>query len=164
LLRAFRSVRERLGDARLDLVGAGPLKDKLQACIAELGLENAVTLLGSRNLDDMVPLFIDSVALVLPSHSEPWGLVVNESLSYGCPVVVSELCGCVPELVIDGVTGYSFDAGDVEGLTNAMLSVTQMSANRLVVAKQCLDTISAFTPEHAASQILDGCIRILESH
>ncbi len=164
LLRAFRSVRERLGDARLDLVGAGPLKGKLQACIAELGLENAVTLLGSRNLDDMVPLFIDSVALVLPSHSEPWGLVVNESLSYGCPVVVSELCGCVPELVIDGVTGYSFDAGDVEGLANAMLSVTQMSANRLVVAKQCLDTISAFTPEHAASQILDGCIRILESH
>jgi glycosyltransferase involved in cell wall biosynthesis len=163
LLRAFRSVRERLGDARLDLVGAGPLKDKLQACIAELGLQSAVTLLGSRNLDDMVPLFIDSVALVLPSHSEPWGLVVNEALSYGCPVVVSELCGCVPELVIDGVTGYSFDAGDVEGLTNAMLSATQMSANRLVVAKQCLDTISAFTPEHAASQILDGCIRILES-
>jgi glycosyltransferase involved in cell wall biosynthesis len=164
LLRAFGIVRDRVGDARLDLVGAGPLKEKLQTCVTELGLEDAVTFLGSKDLDEIVPLFVNSVAMVLPSHSEPWGLVVNESLSYGCPVVVSELCGCVPELVIDGATGYSFEAGDVEGLSNAMISATQMSADRLAVAKQCLDTVSSFTPERAALQILDGCTRILEAH
>jgi glycosyltransferase involved in cell wall biosynthesis len=164
LLRAFRNVQERLGDARLDLIGAGPLKDKLQASVAELGLQKAVTFLGSKNLDEIVPILINSVAMVLPSHSEPWGLVVNESLSYGCPVVVSELCGCVPELVIDGVTGYSFEAGDVEGLSTAMISAVQMSVHRLATAKQCLDAIAAFTPERAASQILDGCARILEAH
>ena len=164
LLRAFRSVQERLGDARLDLIGAGPLKDKLQASVAELGLQKAVAFLGSKTLDEIVPILVNSVAMVLPSHSEPWGLVVNESLSYGCPVVVSELCGCVPELVIDGVTGYSFQAGDVEGLSTAMVSAVQMSVNRLATAKQCLDAIAAFTPERAASQILDGCARILEAH
>jgi len=91
-------------------------------------------------------------------------LVVNESLSYGCPVVVSDLCGCVPELVIDGVTGYSFVAGDVDALSAAMISATKMLENRLAVAKQCLDAVAAFTPECAASQILDGCVRILEAH
>jgi glycosyltransferase involved in cell wall biosynthesis len=109
-------------------------------------------------------LFLGSVAMVLPSHSEPWGLVVNESLSYGCPVVVSDLCGCVPELVINGVTGYSFKAEDIEGLAAAMLAVTRMSADRPAAAKRCLDTIAAFTPERAASQILDGCSQILAAH
>ena len=164
LLRAFRIVHERLGEAKLDLVGAGPLKEKLAADVSELGLESAVTFLGSKNLDELGPLFFRSAAMVLPSHSEPWGLVVNESLSYGCPVVVSDLCGCVPELVIDGVTGYSFDAGDVDALSTAMISATKMSVNRLAVAKQCLDAVAAFTPECAASQILDGCVRILEAH
>ena len=64
-------------------------------------------------MEEIGRLFERGAALVLPSHSEPWGLVVNESLSYGCPVVVSDICGCVPDLVLDGVTGYSFPVGDV---------------------------------------------------
>jgi glycosyltransferase involved in cell wall biosynthesis len=88
-------------------------------------------------------------------------LVVNESLSYGCPVVVSNVCGCVPDLVIDGVTGYSFEAGNVDELFRALRSVTKMAADRVAVAKNCLKVISGFTPNRAASQILDGCERII---
>jgi glycosyltransferase involved in cell wall biosynthesis len=99
--------------------------------------------------------------LVLPSHSEPWGLVVNESLSYGCPVVVSNVCGCVPDLVIDGVTGYSFEVGNVGALAAAMLLTADMSADRVGVANRCLEVIAGFTPERAASQILDGCTRMI---
>jgi glycosyltransferase involved in cell wall biosynthesis len=102
-----------------------------------------------------------STALVLPSHSEPWGLVVNESLSFGCPVVVSNACGCVPDLVINGVTGYWFDAGDVGALVAALKAVTRLAADRAGVARKCLEVISVFTPERAAAQILDGCVRIV---
>jgi len=161
LLNAFRIVRETLSTAQLDLVGAGPLKDRLVAYAAELGLTDSVHFLGSKDLTQLVPLFYDSVAMVLPSHSEPWGLVVNESLSYGCPVVVSDLCGCVPELVIDGVSGYVFKAEDVDGLARSMLAVKDMSVDRRATAKRCLDTVSTFTPERAAAQILDGCSQIL---
>ena len=142
-------------------MGAGPLREELAARVTELHMEQVVTFLGAKNINEIAELFIQSTALVLPSHSEPWGLVVNESLSYGCPVVVSNVCGCVPDLVIDGVTGYSFEVGDIAALSQAMLSATEMAADRVAVAKQCLDVISEFTPNRAASQILDGCERIV---
>ena len=161
LLAAFAQLHEKVPQAKLDLVGAGPLRSELMARVTELKLDQAVTFLGAKNIEEIVEMFINSTALVLPSHSEPWGLVVNEALSYGCPAVVSSVCGCVPDLVIDGVTGYSFEMGDVEGLSRAMLSVIDLAADRVKVAKQCLDVISEFTPNRAASQILDGCARIV---
>jgi glycosyltransferase involved in cell wall biosynthesis len=89
-------------------------------------------------------------------------LVVNEALSFGCPVVVSNICGCVPELVLDGVTGYAFPVGDVRALGSAMISAVRMSNDRFSVAKKCLDLIAQYTPEHAAAKILSGCVSILE--
>jgi glycosyltransferase involved in cell wall biosynthesis len=161
LLEAFAKLHAKRNDVRLDLVGAGPLREELAARVSELHMEQVVTFLGAKNINEIAELFIQSTALVLPSHSEPWGLVVNESLSYGCPVVVSNVCGCVPDLVIDGITGYSFEVGDIAALSQAMLSATEMAADRVAVAKQCLDVISEFTPNRAASQILDGCERIV---
>jgi glycosyltransferase involved in cell wall biosynthesis len=131
------------------------------ARVSELKLEHVVSFLGAKSISEIGELFIESTALVLPSHSEPWGLVVNEALSYGCPVVVSNVCGCVPDLVIDGVTGYSFEVGDIEALSRAMLAAIELAADRVAVAKQCLEVISDFTPNRAASQILDGCTRIV---
>jgi glycosyltransferase involved in cell wall biosynthesis len=161
LLEAFAKVYSKTSDVRLELVGAGPLRAELTARVLELKLGHVVSFLGAKSINEIAELFIESTALVLPSHSEPWGLVVNESLSYGCPVVVSNVCGCVPDLVIDDVTGYSFEVGDIEALSQAMLSAIKMAADRVAVAKQCLAVISEFTPNRAASQILDGCERIV---
>ena len=72
------------------------------ARVSELKLENAVALLGAKGIDEIAELFIASTALVLPSHSEPWGLVVNEALSCGLPVVVSEKVGCAEDLLPRG--------------------------------------------------------------
>jgi glycosyltransferase involved in cell wall biosynthesis len=162
LIEAFRVVRTRVAGARLNVVGAGPLEAALRNQIIDLGLQDAVMLLGPRQLADIVPLLYRSVALVLPSHSEPWGLVVNESLSYGCPVVVSDRCGCVPELVIEGVTGYLFPARNIEKLADAMLAVIDLSKDRPATVRACLEVMSAFTPERAAAQILAGCEQIVE--
>jgi glycosyltransferase involved in cell wall biosynthesis len=123
-------------------------------------LTKAVNFLGAKTLAEIADLFCNSTALILPSHSEPWGLVVNEALSYGCPVVVSDVCGCVPDLVLDGVTGYSFRMGDMSALANAMDAVITLSADRIGAASRCLNLIAAFTPQRAATQILDGCERL----
>lgn len=161
LLGAFARVRQQMADARLDIVGPGALADDLQRRAGELGLESAVTFLGTKSPGDIGRLLLQSDAMVLPSHTEPWGLVVNEALSYGCPVVVSDICGCVPELVRDGVTGYSFPAGDVPALCTAMISAARLSKERLAAAEQCLGVIGQYTPERAASEILSGCVCVL---
>jgi glycosyltransferase involved in cell wall biosynthesis len=161
LLDAFSKVHAKLPETRLDLVGAGQLKEQLAARVKQLGLEQSVTFLGPKNTEEIGRLFMNSTALVLPSHSEPWGLVVNESLSYGCPVVVSNVCGCVPELVLPGRTGYSYPVGDVAAMAQAMLDVSHLSTDRVAVAQKCIDLIAGFSPDVAASQILDGCARIL---
>lgn len=162
LINAFSLLHAKNPEVHLDLIGAGPQEDEFAELVKKLDLNGAVTFHGSRNLGDIVPYFLRSVALVLPSHSEPWGLVVNESLSYGCPVVVSDRCGCVPELVVEGVTGYSFAAGKIEALFTAMSRVARLSEDRTATAKQCLAVVSPFRPESAASSLLEGCIRILK--
>jgi glycosyltransferase involved in cell wall biosynthesis len=161
LLAAFCILYERFPKARLDLVGAGSLADQLKRRVANLEMTHAVSFPGSRSLEDIAVLFERCTALVLPSHSEPWGLVVNEALSYGCPVVVSSACGCVPDLVRDGLTGYSFEVGNVDDLVKAMDAVRSFSDNREAVARRCLDVVSEYTPERASSQILDGCVRMV---
>jgi glycosyltransferase involved in cell wall biosynthesis len=162
LVEAFRLVYRKQGSGHLSLVGAGPLEGALRAHIESVGLNGVVTLLGARGLLEVEPLFYRSVALVLPSNSEPWGLVVNEALSYGCPVIVSDRCGCVPELVIDGISGYSFSSGSIEGLAAAMLECLSLSKDRISTVENCLTLMSSFTPEKAAAEILRGCEAIAE--
>ncbi len=163
LLDAFRRVREQMPEARLDIAGSGLLADELQQRARELGLESTVAFLGTKSPEDIGLLLLSSNVMVLPSHTEPWGLVVNEALSYGCPVVVSDICGCVPELVRDGITGYSFPVGDVRALCAAMLSAARMSQDRASAAERCLQLIKRYTPERAADEILSGCIRMLNT-
>jgi len=162
LLEAFHQVHAKLPESILNLAGAGPLEGVLTARAKSLGLALSVRFLGPKSVEEIGRLFVSSTALVLPSHSEPWGLVVNESLSYGCPVVVSNVCGCVPELVLQGETGYSYPVRDVSALAQAMLDVSRLSSDRVAVAQGCIELISKFSPDVAASQILDGCARILD--
>jgi glycosyltransferase involved in cell wall biosynthesis len=161
LLAAFRSVQQQLPKAKLLLAGPGSERDWLQSQAAAWGLGSSITFLGNQTPDQIGELLESSSALVLPSRREPWGLVVNEALSYGCPVVVSEVCGCIPELVVDGVTGYAFPAGDTVALRDSMLRVISLNKDRLDTAKRCMEVISKYTPERAAVEILKGCNQIL---
>ncbi|MEO7205551.1 MAG: glycosyltransferase family 4 protein [Steroidobacteraceae bacterium] len=161
LFAAFQILYKRFPGARLDLVGAGPLSDALKQRVTDLKMSHAISFLGGKSLEEIAVLFQTCTALVLPSHSEPWGLVVNEALSYGCPVVVSSACGCVPDLVREGVNGYEFESGNVADLARALDSVRNLSVDRPAVALQCLEVIADYTPARAATQILDGCVRMV---
>jgi glycosyltransferase involved in cell wall biosynthesis len=129
LLDAYALVR---ADAAMEdapalvLIGSGPLRGDLERQARELGLP-----LGTTGL-----MFVDTfdeeriaaamglaIALVLPSTVEEWGLVVNEAMAAGCPVIVSRAAGCVEDLVEDGVTGVLFDPGDAVSLAEHMVII-----------------------------------------
>lgn len=156
LIRAFAVVSRTLPNARLAIVGKGKQEAELRTLAAELGVATNVDFIGSRVDDALVQEYASSTALVLPSRSEPWGLVVNEALSFGCPVVVSDRCGCFPELVRDGVTGFGFPWGDVDALADRLVRVGTEFGDTREAAARCIAHIAPFNPETAARGILDG--------
>lgn len=161
LLHAFKLVVKTHINAQLIIVGGGPIKQALMELSDQLGLSASIVFAGSKNIDELQLEYLKASYMVLPSSSEPWGLVVNEALSFGCPVVVSHRCGCVPELVIDGETGFVFECGNVDELAAKLIAVPHVFADAENTAKNCTQHISAFTPTDAAQQILDGCIAAL---
>lgn len=161
LIRAFAVARQALPGARLSLIGSGPQLGELKTLSVSLGLGDSVAFAGSKVGEDLAQAYSSATCLVLPSRSEPWGLVVNEALHYGCPVIVSDHCGCVPELVLDGVTGYVFATGSIQDLAEKMTKLPQQFVDVEEVADRCLQTVGQFIPNRAAAQILDGCKTIL---
>ncbi|QSN60668.1 glycosyltransferase family 4 protein [Caballeronia sp. M1242] len=161
LVDAFKQLRKNVPNAELRIVGTGPLGDDLKKQVSEAGLQDAVHFLGSLQDEPLSREYFGATCMVLPSKREPWGLVTNEALSHGCPVIVSESCGCVPELVVEGVSGYSFPAGDVASLHRTMLKSLEAFADTAGVAKRCTDVIQRFDPPSAAANIARGCALLL---
>jgi glycosyltransferase involved in cell wall biosynthesis len=163
LIAAFGQIYRSQPQAQLTLVGSGPMQQELQALVASLGLQQAVHFAGAAGIDTLPGYFLDATCLVLPSRREPWGLVVNEALSYGCPAVVSDRCGCAPDLIVQGRTGYEFECDNVADLQARMLQTGAMG-DVAQVAQACISQMQRFTPEQAARKILEGCTMVLTNH
>jgi glycosyltransferase involved in cell wall biosynthesis len=161
LIDAFAGLTRRINNPQLRIVGTGPMEGQLRRKVSELGLDKSITFVGSLQDEPLSREYYGAVCMVLPSRSEPWGLVVNEALAHGCPAVVSDSCGCVPELVHDGVSGYSFAAGDSAGLQRMMLKATEAFADAETSAHQCMNVIRRFDPPSAAANIARGCALML---
>lgn len=161
LLVAFQQLLSGGVNANLILVGSGPLLPELQNQALQLDIIDHVNFAGSADLEKLTEYYLSATCLVLPSRSEPWGLVVNEALSYGCPAIVSNNCGCVVDLISDGETGYKFITDDINDLKEKMELSLSTLIERKNTAKKCIEMISKFTPEVAAQQILDGSKRLV---
>jgi len=100
--------------------GDGSLRSALEAQALTLNL--SVRFLGFRNQTQLPEAYVMADVLCLPSDgSETWGLVCNEALACGTPVVVSDAVGCAPDLAHEGVSGAVFPLGDVPALAAALL-------------------------------------------
>lgn len=100
---------------RLAITGDGPLKPKLEALAAK-SAPGAVNFLGFLNQTELPAIYDLADIFVMPSLFEPWGLVVNEVMNAGKPVIVSDRVGGGPDLVRPGENGDVFRAGDLEDL------------------------------------------------
>ena len=108
----------------LVLLGDGPLKSDLCRLISDLGLDACVHLPGFKQYDELPVYYGLASAFVHASTTEPWGLVVNEAMASGLPVLVSNRCGCAQDLVQEGVNGFTFDPFNIEQLASLMLKIS----------------------------------------
>lgn len=126
LLRAYRLFADRLAAADappLVILGEGPLRPFLEVERDRLGLKDAVQMPGFSEYAALPAFYHDARCFILPSTTEQWGLVVNEAMAAGCPVLVSDRAGCIPELVKDGENGFAFNPTSPEALAEKMLSI-----------------------------------------
>lgn len=144
LLEAYRLYKERASSAAWDLVlvGSGDEEASLKRQAEAFGIDG-ISFAGFRQLNELPRYYARAKCFVLPSVSEPWGLVVNEAMASGIPVLVSNRCGCAADLVQHGVNGFLFDplkpfllADLFYKLSSGDVSIESMAANgRKVVAK-----------------------------
>lgn len=159
LINAFAEVRRDGAGAEWSLVflGDGPLAEPLRQRADELGLADTVHLLPGRAWYRVPDVLALADALVLPSRSEPWGLVVNEAMVCGLPVVVSERCGCVTDLVQHERNGLIFDPEQPNQLTRCLTQIIDMTdADRADMGRAGQDIIAPFSPENVAREMLAG--------
>ena len=159
LLKAFSNAKKALPLSKLILIGEGDLKSELKKNADDLSISGDVEFLGSKSEEDLYNEYSKATCLVLPSNSEPWGLVVNEALSYGCPVIASSNCGCVPELVENHDHGLVFIAGNLKDLQAKLEQAPVTFNNNKDIANSALSLIAYFTPRRAAKEILNACIQ-----
>jgi 1,2-diacylglycerol 3-alpha-glucosyltransferase len=161
LLDAYAHYRQWAGaDAwHLVLLGDGELRAEVESRIARADLAGAVILPGFRQYDELPLYYGLAGAFVLASMSETWGLVINEAMASGLPVIVSERCGCASDLVQDGVNGFTFDPCDVEELAGLMHQVAAMpDGQRDEMAEAGHRIIADWGPERFA----DGLVQAVQ--
>lgn len=125
LVDACARCRDRGMPIEVMVAGSGPLDDALAASAAAAGVPTHR--LGFRNQTQLPEVYAAADCTVLPSDIESWGLVANESLACNRPVVISDACGCVPDLTQDPAAGEAFRTGDPEALAAAMTRVITMA-------------------------------------
>jgi len=150
LIQAFSRYLERAGADAWSLVlsGSGPLETELRAQVASAGLAGRVHFPGFLQYSDLPACYRLAGAFVLPSTSDQWGLVVNEAMASGLPVLVSSRCGCVPDLVRDGENGFTFDPENTSGLAACLARVAGFDPfDRERMGRRSRELVAAFTPD-----------------
>jgi glycosyltransferase involved in cell wall biosynthesis len=128
LLRAFARM-ERREKAALVFMGDGELRAPLEAFVREHGLAN-VHFTGFVNQGEIPRHYAMCDLFVLPSTFEPRGAVINEAMACGLPVIVTDRCGSIGDIVVDGDNGFVFTAGDDTQLASLLDAVTGDAALR----------------------------------
>jgi N-acetyl-alpha-D-glucosaminyl L-malate synthase BshA len=118
-LDVFRRIRGRVR-ARFVVAGDGPVREEVERQAADTGIGDDVAFLGEQ--DDLVALLSVSDLFLLPSIQESFGLAALEAMACGVPVVASRVGG-LPEIIEDGVAGFTCSPDDVAGMAERGVSL-----------------------------------------
>jgi glycosyltransferase involved in cell wall biosynthesis len=168
LFRLFESYawyRRMIGrDAwKLVLLGDGELRSDLEAHRARLGLGSAILMPGFKQYDELPFYYGLASAFIHASAVEQWGLVVNEAMAAGLPVLVSERCGCAPDLVRDGFNGFWLDPHDIDVMAKSMCRMAHSDVDRRAMGRASQEIIAEWGLERFSEGAL-GALRIGMRH
>jgi glycosyltransferase involved in cell wall biosynthesis len=145
----------------LMLIGNGPLRAQIEAVKIPINLQ--ITVINSKAYAEMPAVYSQADIFILPTLADSWGLVVNEAMAAGLPVLGSCRSQAVEELVKDGETGWLFnpdDPRDVDSALDRALSANQMSRNQMgAKARESAMALTATVVAERMAHAIDYCYR-----
>ena len=156
LLRAWKEVDE---DANLVIIGGGGLRQSYLELIRELGLAH-VTLLDFMDKERLIQMYRQADLFVLPTREDVWGLVINEAMANGLPVISTDRCIAGLELVEKGKNGYIVPAENTRLLAQAMKRILSSPRRMEAMGRNSLERVKGHTME----EIGKGHIRDIDQY
>lgn len=154
-LRAFAALE---GTQRqLRICGDGPLRAEIEAEIARLGIADRTVLLGSVTQDIVAREMAGALCLVVPSSEEQWGLVVNEALAMGLPVIAGDNVGARDLLIVNYMNGFLLNCDDVAAWTLALHALDTDEA----LWKRFVEGSHALADHADAGRFAEGVLALL---
>jgi glycosyltransferase involved in cell wall biosynthesis len=150
LLDAFRDV-----PGELRIVGTGTEEARLHAAAGA-----RVSFLGALDRDELPDVYAGADVLVLPSRSEPWGMVLNEAAAAGLALVATDAVGAAFDLIEDGANGFRVAAGDAGALRRALATLAGDAPLRARFSSRSRELARAFTPGAWADAVTDAARRV----
>lgn len=161
LLKAFATAAGTEPRLRLHLIGSGPERARFEALVPpELG--DRVVFMGHQDPGTLPAIFATADAFCLPSRHDGWGVVVNEALGAGLPILVSDAVGAGRDLVTDNVNGFVTPAGDVAALASALTRISD-DAVRLRMAAASRKAALDWDLDEGARRWREAAARIIEA-
>lgn len=136
------------------ILGDGELRPALERLRSELGLDGYLHMPGFKQYEELPGYYANAGAFIHASTTEQWGLVVNEAMASGLPVLVSNRCGCAADLVKEGINGYTFDPLDEKQLSELMVKVAVSEDEMKKMGAASLRIISSYDPSSFGSGVL----------
>ena len=156
LWEAYGSLNENLrSQFGLVFVGDGPLRLELET-IAKSISPGTIHFAGFVQRDELARYYGLADCLVFPTHSDPWGLVVNEAMACGLPVICGQTAGCAADLV--KMNGRLVDSRNVDELAHAMQEIAADADLRKQMSRESLRIIRNYSPQICASGIAEAAL------
>lgn len=131
------------------ITGGGEQEEKLKQLAKELDVKVIITGFID-NQEYLFKHYYMSDAFILPSIYEPWGLVVNEAMYAGLPVIVSDVCGCALDLVKDNINGYLINPSDINDIKNKIINIFSDEAKIKAMGEESKNLIKKFSFQNSA--------------
>jgi glycosyltransferase involved in cell wall biosynthesis len=159
LLQAF--AKASIPDSYLVFAGDGAMRRQLERQAAELKIQGRVRFLGFVNQSALPGIYCSSDVMVLPSEYEAFGVVVNESMLCGCPVIASDRVGARLDLIRDGETGFVYSMGDIDMLS-AVLRRAFSCGQLKQMGAAARDRMAAWSPEMNAEGTIEAIKKAIQ--
>jgi 1,2-diacylglycerol 3-alpha-glucosyltransferase len=162
LAEAYRRLTPEIrAEVGLVFVGDGKARTQLEQWSATVR-PGCVQVAGFGQRDALAVYYALADALVFPTHTDPWGLVVNEAMACALPIISSDVAGCTADLVEDGRNGRVIRARNIDDLTAALSEIVRSAESRSVMGVYSENRIRQYSPEICANGMAKAALSCME--